>query len=61
MASVAQVSVTGFASTIREYFSIPDNRKILTAISFGYEDPAHPTNQFRTVRADTNDVLKILS
>ena len=61
VASVAQASVTGFASTIREYFSIPDNRKILTAISFGYEDPAHPANQFRTVRAYTNDVLKILS
>ena len=59
VATVAQASVTGFAPTIREHFSIPENRKILTAISFGFEDPEHPANQFRTERAVVGDVLEI--
>jgi nitroreductase len=59
VATVAQASVTGFAPTIRKHFNIPENRKIITAISFGYEDPAHPANQFRTERANVADVLKI--
>ena len=59
VATVAQASVTGFAPTIRKHFNIPENRKIITAISFGYEDPAHPANQFLTERANVADVLKI--
>lgn len=57
VATVAQASVTGFAPTIRKHFAIPQDRKILTAISFGYEDPKHPANSFRTTRAEIEDVL----
>ena len=57
IASVAQASVTGYAPTIRNHFGIPENRLIQTAISFGYEDAAHPANSFRTDRAKISDVL----
>ncbi len=57
IATVAQASVTGYAPTIRKHFDIPENRLIQTAISFGYEDTAHPANSFRTDRANIADVL----
>lgn len=60
VATVAQASVTGYAPAIRKHFAIPENRLIQTAISFGYEDPDHPANQFRTSRAASEDVVSFV-
>lgn len=57
IATVVQASVTGYAPVIRKYFKIPDSRLIQTAITFGYEDPDHPANNFRTSRAPIGDVI----
>ena len=57
VASVVQASVTGYAPVIRKHFKIPDKRLIQTAITFGYEDPDHPANNFRTSRASIGDVV----
>ena len=61
IASVVQASVTGFAPAIREHFDIPKHRLIKTAISFGYEDPGDAANNFRTERAEIDDVVEIFS
>lgn len=60
VASVVQASVTGYAPTIRKHFGIPEDRLIQTAISFGYEDPEHPANKFRTSRAESEDVVSFV-
>jgi nitroreductase len=60
IASVVQASVTGYAPVIREHFGIPKNRLIQTAITFGFEDPEHPANGFRTERAAVDDVVTIV-
>ena len=60
LATVVQASVTGYAPAIREYFGIPVNRLIQTAISFGYEDQDHPSNSFRTTRVAIEDVVNII-
>ena len=57
VASVVQASVTGYAPVIRKHFKVPDKRLIQTAITFGYEDPDHPANNFRTSRAPIGDVV----
>lgn len=57
VASIAQAAIAAFAPTVRDFFDIPQNRNILCAISFGYEDPDHPANGFRTERADVQDVI----
>ena len=57
VASVPQAAVAAFAPLLREEFAIPDHRKILCAISFGYEDKSHPVNAFRTERATIDEVL----
>ena len=61
IATVVQASVTGYAPVIRDYFDIPESRLIQTAISFGYEDPKHPANGFRTERAPITDVITIVA
>jgi len=57
VASVPQAAVAAYAPMLHQYFDIPDNRQILCAISFGYEDSDHPINRFRTERADLTDII----
>ena len=44
---------------IRQHFGLGDNRMILCGISFGYEDPDHPANRFRTERAALPEILDL--
>lgn len=52
VASIAQAALAGYSPFIRQYFSIPDNRKVVCGISFGYADMQAAANLFRTRRAD---------
>jgi len=56
LGSIAQASVAAYAPMIRAHFDLPKNRLILCAISFGWPDPKHPANNFRTTRADLGDI-----
>lgn len=58
VASIAQAAIAGHSPVLRRHFCLPPNRLIVCSISFGYEDPAHPANNFRTRRAGTDDVIK---
>lgn len=57
VASIAQAAVASFGPFLHGYFDIPDNRLILCGISFGYADPDHPANGFRTGRADVTSIV----
>ncbi len=61
VASIAQASVAAYPELIRQHFGLGNDRLILCAVSFGYEDPGHPANGFRTERADISDVLDLRS
>ena len=58
IATVAQAALAGVADFVRAHFAIPAERKIVCGISFGYADPAHPANGFRTTRADLDQVVR---
>ena len=51
VASIPQAAVASFAPLLHDMLQIPEDRQILCAISFGYGDPDHPANRFRTSRA----------
>ncbi len=51
VASIAQAALASYPDFIRGYFSLPPARKFVCGISFGYADPAHPINSYRTARA----------
>lgn len=57
IASIPQAAVAAQAPFLRDWFAIPENRHILCAISFGYADPDHPANAFRTERAPLAEIL----
>ncbi|WP_299738626.1 nitroreductase [uncultured Roseobacter sp.] len=59
--SIAQAAVASYADFVRRHFEISDDRMILCAISFGYADPDHPANSFRTERASLNEILEVRS
>jgi nitroreductase len=61
VATIAQAALALQADFIREYFGLPADRAIVCGISFGYEDPNHPANSFRTSRADWRDEVTLLS
>ena len=57
VATIPQAAIAAYAPQVREHLGIGQDRLILCAISFGYADPDHPANQFRTERAPTVDII----
>lgn len=57
VATIAQAAIAAQASFVRAHFDLPDDRLVLCAVSFGYADPNHPANRFRTDRASATDVM----
>ena len=57
IASIPQAAVATYGPFLHHYFDIPDDRLILCAISFGYPDPEHPANGFRTDRAEVGQII----
>ncbi len=56
--SVAQAALANYSEFIKRYFEIEADRKLVCGISFGYQDPAHPINQYRTHRAALAEVVR---
>ena len=57
LAAVPQAAVAAYSPWLRDYFRLPENRLVVCGISFGYPDPAHPANGFRTNRAPISDAV----
>ncbi len=57
LGACAQAALAACAPFLREWFGLPETRKVVCGISFGYADPDHPTATYRTARADLEDVV----
>jgi nitroreductase len=55
---IPQAALATYAPFLREYFAIPDNRMVVFGASFGYPDPEHPANAFRSRRAPLDQVAQ---
>lgn len=60
IATIAQAALAGVAPFVREWFGIPEERKIICGISFGMADSEHPANAFRTKRAGLEEVARFV-
>jgi nitroreductase len=57
IAAIAQAALAAHPGLIRRHFGLPETRRVVCGISFGYEDPAHPANGFRTERSPLDEVV----
>ncbi len=55
LGAIAQAALAVRAPFLREWFGLPDNRKVVCGISFGYADPDHATATYRTSRVPFED------
>lgn len=60
VACIAQAALATHPKLLREFFGIGEDRRIVCGMSFGYEDPQHPANRFRTRRAGRDEVARWL-
>lgn len=57
VASIAQAALASYPDIARRHLGIADDRMVVCAISFGFEDRAHPVNRFRTGRALVSEAV----
>lgn len=57
IATIAQAALAPHAPAIRAHFAMPQTRRVVCGISFGYADPSHPINGYRTPRAALSEVV----
>jgi nitroreductase len=57
VSAIAQAALAAWPDVVRAHFGLPDDRRVVCGVSFGYEDRAHPVNRYRTGRAALDDVV----
>lgn len=57
VACAPQAALASQASFVRSHLGIAEDQNVVVGISFGYEDIAHPSNNFRTSRAPLGEVV----
>lgn len=57
LGAIPQAAIASQSKFIREYFDLPDNKKIVCGISFGWPDLDHPANDFRTKRVSAQETV----
>jgi nitroreductase len=61
VAAIAQAALANYAELVKRELEIPRERLMVCAVSFGYEDTAHPANSYRTSRAELGQVARFLN
>lgn len=61
LATIAQAALASHAPFLRERLDLPENRKIVLGISFGFADLGHRANGFRTSRTDIDTAVTVMS
>jgi nitroreductase len=57
--TIAQAAIAMYSDFVHDFLDIPDDRDVVCAVSFGYEDPTHPANDFRTDRAERTNAVRV--
>lgn len=57
VAAIAQAALATYGARVKNALGIPAERTLVCGVSFGYEDPGHPANAFRTGRASLDEVV----
>jgi nitroreductase len=55
--SIAQAALASYPQLVRDHFELPDHRKLVCGISFGYGDTSHAIHGYRTQRAPISEAV----
>ena len=58
--SIAQAALASYPQLLRELLGLPDDRKIVCGVSFGYADAAHRIHFYRTDRAASEEAARFV-
>ena len=57
LGTIPQAALARHSRLIRRHFDLPDDRRVVCGISFGYADHSHLVNSYRTTRATVPDTV----
>jgi len=60
LGTIPQAALARHSGLIRRHFNLPEDRRVVCGISFGYADHAHKVNSYRTSRADVAETVTFL-
>lgn len=60
IATVPQAALAFHSGVVRAHFGLPDDRRVVCGISFGYADRTHKANSYRTSRAALGEVARFV-
>lgn len=61
LAAAPQAALAAYAPFFRDYFGLPESRRVVVGISLGYPDTDAPANGFRTTRAAVEAAVRFHS
>ena len=60
LGTIAQAALARHSTLIRRHFGLPDDRRVICGISFGFADHDHKVNSYRTSRAGIADTVRFI-
>ena len=57
VATIPQAALAFHSEVVRRHFGLGEDRRVVCGISFGYADPDHKANSYRTSRAKVSDTV----
>jgi nitroreductase len=60
LGTIPQAALARHSGMIRRHFAIPDDRRVVCGISFGFADHAHKINSYRTSRARVAETVRFV-
>jgi nitroreductase len=58
VAAIALAALAAYSEFWRQHWGLDPQRKVVCGLAFGFEDPTHPANSFRTPRAALSDAVR---
>jgi nitroreductase len=58
--SIAQAALASYPQFLRKFLGLPDDRKVVCGVSFGYADAGHPIHSYRTERAALSEIVRFV-
>src|SRR3954447_21880813 len=58
LGTIPQAALARHSGMIRRHFALPDERRVVCGISFGFADHAHKINSYRTSRAGLAETVR---